>query len=183
MIQTNSLKLSVKTTGQCESVQHESACAHTDRWERETFNQCLCPDKPTLIYIRCGVHALHNTLLDRFIIDSVPMLHIHSQLSICRMPVALNFHQEPLHLKMEVRSLSLWHVGSEKDQPALLKLFYSAALKHPSLPGVSWIWLFLPFAMVWTFVIATSNCCSPVKKKFNLRKSNWYFKQTSLSRE
>lgn len=41
------------------SVQHASAYAYTERCERETFNQCLCPDKPTLIYSTSGVDYMH----------------------------------------------------------------------------------------------------------------------------
>lgn len=126
------------------------------------------------------VCVLHNTHPDRFIIDGEPMLHIRPLPSIGRAPVALNFHWEPLHLKMEVRSLSPWHTGSEKDQQALLKSFSSAAFEHPSLTGcIGWIWLFLTFAGFSSrFVVLI-----PKLQKFNLIKSVCYsyLRETPLS--
>lgn len=164
----------------CDSDQEPEAFSQNDRtvWECVTCTQLerggrggraqvserhlINVSAQTNLHIRCGVCVLHNTHPDRFIIDGEPVLHIRPQPSIGQTPVALNFHWEPLHLKMEVRSLSPWHTGSETDQQALLKSFSSATLKQPSLTlCITWIWLFLTFAGCFSeFVVRNPNCSS-----------------------
>lgn len=122
----------------CVWVQHVSVAlalshAHTltQRVAKKPFNQSLCLRLHTHIHQvwQCILHIAHP---DRFIMGGEPMPHIPHQPSIGQTPVALNLHWEPLHLKMEVRSLSPWHIGSERDQPAVLKSFSLAALQHPT---------------------------------------------------
>lgn len=104
----------------------------TKRAAKKPFNQSLCLRLHTHIHQvwQCILHIAHP---DRFIMGGEPMPHIPPQPSIGQTPVALNLRWEPLHLKMEVRSLSPRHIGSERDQPALLKSFSLAALQHPTL--------------------------------------------------
>lgn len=143
--------------------------SHSHReWQKSHLINLFAWDG-TLIYIhqvwQCILHITHP---DRFIMGGEPMPHIPPQPSIGQMPVALNLHWEPLHLKMEVRSLSPRHIGSERDQPALLKSFSLAALQHPTLMYS------LDFTVFQkpSFVLFCFSCFSTILRNFS---SLWIF--------